>query len=144
MDDATLYLLTRALHVIAFVCWFAGLFYLPRLMVYTTESAAQHTPLLLTMQRKLMVYIMRPAAAATWLFGLLLLVQAPFWLQAGWMHAKLGLVLLLTAYHGTLEILHAGFRRNQNTRSGRWFRVYNEVPTLLLIGIVLLAALKPF
>ena len=142
MDTYTIYQLTKALHIISFVCWFAGLFYLPRLMVYQVENPA--IPLLSTMQHRLLRFIMRPAALATWVFGIALLAQAPYLFTQGWMHLKLGLVLLLTAYQGACEYHHIRLRTGQNTHSSRWFRWFNEVPTVLLISIVLLAFLKPF
>lgn len=142
MDPFTTYQLTKALHIISFVCWFAGLFYLPRLMVYQVENPA--IPLLSTMQQRLLRFIMRPAALATWVFGIALLAQAPYLFTQGWVHLKLGLVLLLTAYHGALEVHHIKLRAGLNTHSSRWFRWFNEVPTVLLISIVLLALLKPF
>lgn len=142
MDAFTAYQLTTALHIISFVSWFAGLFYLPRLMVYQVENPT--IVLLSTMQHRLLRFIMRPAALATWVFGLALLTQAPYLITQGWLHAKLGLVLVLTAYHGSLEYHHLKLRMGLNTHSSRWFRWFNEVPTVLLISIVLLALLKPF
>ncbi len=142
MDPFTTYQLTKALHIISFVCWFAGLFYLPRLMVYQVENPT--ILLLSTMQHRLLRFIMRPAALATWVFGIALLAQAPYLITQGWLHAKLGLVLVLTAYHGALEYHHLTLRLGRNTHSSRWFRWFNEVPTVLLISIVLLGLLKPF
>ena len=142
MDPFTTYQLTKALQIISFVCWFAGLFYLPRLMVYQVENPT--ILMLSTMQHRLLRFIMRPAALATWVFGIALLAQAPYLITQGWMHAKLGLVLVLTAYHGALEYHHLTLRLGRNTHSSRWFRWFNEVPTVLLISIVLLALLKPF
>lgn len=137
------YLLAKALHIVAVVAWFAGLFYLPRLMVYDVEQPA-HRALLRVMQRRLMGVIMRPAAVATWGLGLWLLLLNPDWMNQGWMHAKLTLVLVLTAYHGSLEVLMKQLARGTCTRSGRWLRLWNEVPSVLLIVIVLLVVMKPF
>jgi putative membrane protein len=137
------YLFMKACHIVAVVCWFAGLFYLPRLMVYDVEAPGAR-PVLRVMQRRLLVLIMRPAAAATWALGMALLLMNPDWMTQGWMHAKLLLVLLLTAYHGTLEMLVAQLARGACTKSARFFRLYNEVPTVLLIVVVMLVVMKPF
>lgn len=137
------YLLVKALHIIAVVAWFAGLFYAPRLFVYHVERP-EASPVLAVMEYKLLRYIMLPAALATWVLGLALIIQAPYLMQMGWVHAKLGLVLLLTGYHASLEFHRANLATGRNTRSGRFFRLYNEIPTLLLMGIVFLAVVKPF
>lgn len=139
----TLYLACKALHLISMVAWFAGLFYLPRLFVYHAETP-EAGPTLTVMEGKLMRYIMRPAALATWLGGAGMVLISPEVLQMGWLHAKLGLVVLLVAYHGSLEVFAARFRTGRNTHSSRFFRMYNEVPTLALIAIVVLAVFKPF
>jgi putative membrane protein len=134
------------LHLAAMVAWFAGLFYLPRLFVYHLENLknAQMAKVFLTMEKRLLRVIMRPAAVVTLLAGLGLVVTEPFVLQQGWLHAKLGLVLLLLAYHGSLEYTHLLLRANRPTKSSRFFRLYNEVPTLLLLAILTLAVAKPF
>ncbi|NBX86535.1 MAG: CopD family protein [Proteobacteria bacterium] len=138
------YLILKTLHLISMVAWFAGLFYLPRIFVYLAESPPAAHPTLHTMARKLSHYIMLPAAAATWAFGLALMLSQPYLLQQGWLHAKLGLVLLLTAYQVSLEFFRLQLLQNPKTRSGKFFRYYNEVPTLLLITIITLAVFKPF
>ena len=137
------YLIFKALHLIAMVAWFAGLFYLPRLFVYHVERP-EAAPTLTIMEHKLAVYIMRPAAAVTFICGIALILINPAVLEMGWLHAKLALVLLLVTYHATLEIHRAKLKTGRNTKSGRFFRMYNEIPTLLLIIIVFLAVLKPF
>jgi putative membrane protein len=134
----------KALHVIFMVTWFAGLFYLPRLFVYhasTTDRAG--TERFELMERRLFA-IMTLGAAMTALFGLWLLAWNPALLETGWMRAKLGLVLLLIGYHAWIWRLLRDFAAGRNARSARWYRWFNEVPSLLLIGIVLLAVVRPF
>lgn len=138
-----LYFTLKALHIISMVAWFAGLFYLPRLFVYHVEHP-KAAAVLAIMERKLAVYIMRPAALATWAFGILLILQSPDLMRMGWLHAKLGLVLLLTAYHISLEVHRLTLASGKSTKSGKFFRLYNEVPTLILIAVVFLAVFKPF
>lgn len=139
----SLYLALKTFHIIAFTAWFAGLFYLPRLFVYHAENpkAAQT---FMVMERKLLAYIMRPAALATIGAGVALVATEPYLMKMGWLHAKFLFVALLIVYHGTLERFAAQFARGQNTRSGKFFRYYNEVPSVLLIAIVALAVFKPF
>jgi putative membrane protein len=134
----------KAWHVIFMVTWFAGLFYLPRLFVYhaaTTDSAGIER--FRVMERRLFA-IMTIGAAMTILFGVWLLAISPALLGAGWLRAKLALVVLLLAYHARCWLLMRDFAAGRNARSPRWYRWFNEVPSLLLIGIVLLAVLRPF
>ncbi len=125
------------------VAWFAGLFYLPRLFAYHAEQP-QHAAVFVVMERKLSAYIMRPAAVATWGFGLMLAATNPAIMHMGWIHAKLALVLLLTLYHASLDYLRYRLANGTCTQSGRFFRLYNEVPTVLLMAIIMLAVVKPF
>ncbi len=134
----------KAWHVIFMVTWFAGLFYLPRLFVYhasTTDSAGIER--FRVMERRLFV-LMTIGAVLTALFGLLLLARNPSLLETGWMRVKLALVMLLIAYHAWNWRLLRDFAAGRNARSPRWYRWFNEVPSLLLIGIVLLAVARPF
>lgn len=138
-------LIIKALHIIAMVAWFAGLFYLPRLFVY---HAVAHDKISLerfcVMERRLFYAIMWPAAVLTTVFGIWLIsYNASYYLNAGWMQAKLVLIGLLWVYHFICGHLIKQFARNQNTLSSRFYRIFNEVPTLLLIGIVLLVVVKP-
>ncbi|MGQ0383271.1 MAG: CopD family protein [Gammaproteobacteria bacterium] len=133
----------KAWHVVFMVTWFAGLFYLPRLFVY--HAAAQDAAgrdRFRVMERRLFA-IMTIGAALTALFGLWLLARSPALLQAGWMQAKLLLVALLIGYHAWTWMLLSDFARERNAHSERWYRIFNELPTLFLIGIVLLAVAKP-
>jgi len=136
----------KALHIIFMVTWFAGLFYLPRLFVYhadTSDDAGQRR--FCIMERRLSV-LMSIGAALTILFGLwLIILYGGSWFAAqGWLHAKLALVLALIGFHGWCQIHVRRFRRQRNTRSAGHYRLMNEVPSLLLAVIVILAVVKPF
>lgn len=134
----------KAFHVVFMVTWFAGLFYLPRLFVYhaaAEDSATRDT--LKVMERKLLV-MCHIGGALTVLFGVLMILRWPGFLQMGWMHAKLALVVGLVVYHAWCMRLVGQFARDENTRGHVWYRWFNEIPVFLLIGIVLLAILKPF
>lgn len=141
-----MYELIKALHIIAVVCWFAGLFYLPRLFVYHVKAAdnAHSDALLQVMEFKLYRYITTPAMVATWLLGGAMIVLNPALLSGGWLHAKLLLVVVLSGYHGSLGVLRKKFAAGQNTRSEKFFRWYNEIPTLVLVAVVFLVVMKPF
>jgi putative membrane protein len=138
-----------ALHVMAWTSWMAGLFYLPRLFVYHAERAEPGSATSETfkiMERKLLRFIMGPAALTTWATGLYL----AFWLGVidwssdYWMHAKMLLVLLMTGAHFMMERWAGDFARDLNPRRGRFYRWANEGPTLLFIGIVILVIVRPF
>jgi putative membrane protein len=135
----------KALHIISMVAWMAGLFYLPRLYVYHAASlpGSDQSETFKIMERRLLRIIMNPAMILTFLFGGLLL-SVPGTLQQGWIHTKLGLVLVLAGFHGALAVWRKDFAADRNHRPARFYRMINEVPTLLLIAIVLLAVLKPF
>jgi putative membrane protein len=140
-----LYLWIKALHIIAVVCWFAALFYLPRLFVYHAMSEDEPSKArFIIMERKLYRGIMTPSMVLTVLLGLWLLHLNPAWLQMGWMHAKLTLVALLIAYHFMCGMQLKRFARGENNRSHVFFRWFNEVPVLFLIVIVILVVVKPF
>ena len=139
------YLLIKALHIIAMVCWFAGLFYLPRLFVYHAMSEDETSKArFCIMERKLYRGIMLPSMLATVIFGLWLLHLNPAWLSMGWMHAKLALVLVLIGYHHLCGSQLKRFARGENARSHVFYRWFNEVPVLFLIAIILLVVIKPF
>ncbi len=145
MDNIFLYNLLKTIHIIAFVAWMAGMFYLPRLYVYHAEAikGGEADLMLQTMERKLLRFIMNPAMILTWVFGLWLAISTGAH-QMGWFHAKMGLVMLMSGVHGLLAVHRGQFARGENTRSHRYFRLLNEAPTLLLIGIVYLVIFKPF
>jgi putative membrane protein len=140
-----MYLWLKALHIIAVISWMAGLLYLPRLFVYHAAAAAgsEQSETFKTMERRLLRFIMTPAMIATWLFGLALMFTGG-WLAAGWLHVKLVLVLLMTLVHGLMSHWQADFQHDRNRRTQKFFRIANEIPTLLMIAIVILAVVKPF
>lgn len=135
----------KALHVVAVIAWMAGLLYLPRLFVYHAEApkGSIQSETFKIMERRLLKVIMNPAMIATWVLGLVLVWQGGWW-KAGWLHGKLGLVLALSAMHGFLTKTVRRFAEDRNDRPARFYRLLNEVPTLLMIGIVILVIVKPF
>ena len=135
----------KAFHIIFMVAWFAGIFYLPRLFVYYAESTNPevHAQLLI-MQRRLL-YFITPFAVLTLVFGTLMaLAMASVTAIPMWLHIKFALVSLLYIYHGYCFYLLKVFTQGQNQRSGKWFRVFNEVPVFMLFAVVLLAVIKPW
>ena len=137
----------KSLHVIAMVAWFAGLFYLPRLFVYHVECADEAGRRRFEiMERRLYQAIMTPAAVVTVLAGFVLLVDYAWaaYGTAGWLHTKLTLVALLVVYHWLCGRYLANLRDGRNRHSARFFRVFNELPTLVLIAVVSLTIVKPF
>ncbi len=144
-----LYAWLKIAHIFFVIAWFAGLFYLPRIFVnlamVPAGSDAERDRLLGMAQR--LKRFMIPLMVGTWVFGLAItftLAGPGFWWSQGWLHAKLLLVLFLTGYDGYCSVLLRGFRNGSNTRSHVWYRWFNEVPTLLLLVIVILVILKPF
>jgi protoporphyrinogen IX oxidase len=134
----------KALHVIAVVTWFAGLFYLPRLYVYhALATDAISIGRFEVMERRLFI-ITTIGASLSIIFGLAMIAEMPVYLSMSWLRVKLLLVLLLVAYHGYCFKIIRDFAQQRNSRSARWYRVFNELPTLLLVGIVILAVVKPF
>lgn len=136
----------RALHVIAVIAWMAGMLYLPRLFVYHVGAKAggELSETLKVMERRLLRFIINPAMIASFAFGIALLVQSPGLLQMPYMHVKLTLVLVLAGVHGLLARYVKAFARDANRHSARYYRILNEVPTLLMIGIVILVIVRPF
>lgn len=136
----------KAFHIIAVVAWFAALFYLPRLFVYHAECQDNLSiERFKVMQRRLYFGIMWPAAIMTTVLGLWMIgLNASYYLKAGWLHAKLTLVVLLWLYHLACGHYVRQFSRGNNQRSAKYFRMFNELPTLLLIAIVILVVVKPF
>ena len=139
------YLWLKAVHVLAIISWMVGLLYLPRLFVYHAE-AGNGTPQAATfevMERRLMKAIMLPAMIVVWATGIWLAIQG-HWFKAGWLHWKILLVLALSGLHGYFSVERKKLAAGTTKRSSRDFRILNEVPTLLLIGIVVLVVVKPF
>lgn len=142
---APMYPWLLALHLIAVISWMAGLLYLPRLFVYHAAAAVgpEQSETFKTMEQRLLRYIMTPAMAATWIFGISLVLLG-HWFTAGWFQVKFVLVLAMTVMHGLMSAWANDFRYDRNTKTQRFFRIANEIPTLLMIAIVILAAVKPF
>jgi protoporphyrinogen IX oxidase len=135
----------KALHVISVIAWMAGMLYLPRLFVYHCEAevGSKQSETFKVMERRLLKAIINPAMILTWLAGLYL-VWAGAWYTSGWFHAKFLLVLVMSGVHGFFTRCVKDFAADRNTRSQRFYRFINEVPTLLMIGIVILVIVKPF
>jgi len=136
----------KALHVISIIAWMAGLLYLPRLFVYHCDVAvgSETSETFKVMERRLLRAIMNPAMIAAWIFGITLLVLNPGWFQMGWIHAKLAFVIGLTDVHMMMAGWRRAFAENRNQKPQRFFRIMNEVPTLLMIGVVIFVVVKPF
>jgi protoporphyrinogen IX oxidase len=145
-----MYAWIKAFHIIAVIAWMAGMLYLPRLFVYhcAAEKGSVQSETFKVMERRLLRAITNPAMIATWLFGLWLAWEGPDsrygWFASGWLQAKLALVLALSAVHGLLARWVKDFAADRNRHSARFYRIVNEIPTVFMIGIVLLAVLKPF
>tara|TARA_Y100001970_G_scaffold288349_1_gene415390 strand:+ start:555 stop:989 length:435 start_codon:yes stop_codon:yes gene_type:complete len=140
------YLTFKALHLIAVISWMAGLLYLPRIFVYhaeTVDNKSQSETFKL-MEKRLYFYIMNPAMILSWVFGILLIhSQGILSLGLLWMKIKIGLVIVLTGYHFYLLAILKDFQFNNNSKSSKFFRIINEVPTLLLIIIIFVVIFKP-
>lgn len=143
--SAEAYLWIKALHVIAIIAWMAGMLYLPRLFVYHCDApkGSIQSETFKIMERRLLKAIINPAMIASWVFGLILIWQGG-WIASGWLHAKVALVLALSGVHGFYARLVKDFAADKNTRPAKYYRILNEVPTLLMIGIVILVIVKPF
>jgi putative membrane protein len=135
----------KAFHIIAVIAWMAGMLYLPRLFVYHCEAepGSRQSETFKVMERRLLRAIINPAMIATWVFGLGLAFGRG-WFTSYWLDAKIVLVLVLSGLHGLLARWMKDFALDRNRRSQKFYRIINEVPTLLMIGIVLLVVLKPF
>jgi protoporphyrinogen IX oxidase len=140
------YLWFKALHIIAMVAWMAGMLYLPRLYVYhaSAEKGSDKSETFKVMERRLLRAIMNPAMIVTFLIGGLMIAANPAIMQQGWIHVKLALVLGMAGIHGFYAICRKDFERDMNTRSPAYYKIWNEIPTVLMIVIVLLAVAKPF
>jgi putative membrane protein len=143
----TLYPWIKAFHIIAVIAWMAGLLYLPRLYVYHCEvkPGSLESERFKVMERRLLRQIMLPAMIAVWVLGLLLVLTPGVidW-HAGWWHVKLTLVILLSGFHGALSKWRRDFLEDRNTRPQRFYRIANEVPTVLMIVIVIMVIVRPF
>jgi putative membrane protein len=144
LGDAA-YMWVKAAHVVAIISWMAGMLYLPRLFVYHCESrpGTELSETLKVMERRLLRVIINPAMVLSWVLGLWLAWRGGF-LMSGWFHAKLALVILLSGFHGHLSAAVRRFAEDTNTVPVRRWRLLNEVPAVLMIGIVVLVIVKPF
>jgi len=133
----------KAFHVVTVITWFAGLFYLPRLFVYHADARDSISIERFKIMERRLFALMTIGAVAGVALGAAMLVAAPLYLAMPWLRIKLLLVLLVVAYHGYCYKLMRDFAQDANARSARWYRAFNEVPSLLLIAIVLLAVIKP-
>ncbi|MGY3610061.1 MULTISPECIES: protoporphyrinogen oxidase HemJ [unclassified Bradyrhizobium] len=135
----------KALHIIAVISWMAGMLYLPRLFVYhcEAEKGSKQSETFKVMERRLLRAIINPAMIVTWLAGLYL-AWTGHWFSSGWLHGKLLLVLVLSGVHGFFARWMKDFAADRNTRTQKFYRIINEVPTVLMIGIVILVVVKPF
>ena len=144
-NPSGLYLWLKAFHVIAVIAWMAGMLYLPRLFVYHCEAEAgsRQSETFKVMEWRLLRAIINPAMVVTWVLGLWLAFEGGF-IKAGWLHGKLLLVLILSGIHGFFTRAVRDFAADRNARSQRFYRIINEIPTVLMIGIVILVIVKPF
>jgi putative membrane protein len=135
----------KAIHVVAVISWMAGMLYLPRLLVYhaEVEKGSSQSETFKVMERRLLRAIINPAMIVTWIFGIWLAWKG-FGFQGGWLHAKIGAVVLLSGVHGYLAGAVRKFAEDRNEKTARHWRIVNEVPTLLMIAIVILVIVKPF
>ncbi|NGO49963.1 protoporphyrinogen oxidase HemJ [Allomesorhizobium camelthorni] len=145
LDPDNLYLWIKAVHVIAVISWMAGMLYLPRLFIYHTgaEPGSVQSETFKVMEQRLLRVIINPAMMVTWVLGLWLAWKG-FGFSGGWLHAKIALVVVLSGVHGYLSGAVRKFAEDRNDRSARHWRLVNEVPTVLMIGIVILVVVKPF
>ena len=140
-----LYLWLKVLHIISVIAWMAAMFYLPRLFVYHAETApgTPQSETFKVMERRLLKAIMTPAMISSWIFGLWVAYEGGFF-SSGWLHAKLMLVFVMSGLHGYLARCVRQFAADANTHSSRHYRIVNEVPTVLMVLIVILVVIKPF
>ena len=135
----------KALHVIAVIAWMAGMLYLPRLFVYhcDAEAGSKQSETFKVMERRLLRFIVNPAMILSWMLGLWLAWSGGLF-TAGWLHAKLFLALALSGLHGLFARWVRDFAHDRNQRSAKFYRIMNELPTVLMIGIVILVVVRPF
>jgi protoporphyrinogen IX oxidase len=140
-----LYLWLKAAHIVAVIAWMAGMLYLPRLFVYhaAVEVGSPQSETFKTMERRLLRFIVNPAMVATWALGIWLAWDGG-WFASGWFHGKLALVVALSGVHGFFARWTRAFAEDRNVHSQKFYRIMNEVPTALMVAIVILAVVKPF
>jgi putative membrane protein len=140
-----MYLWIKAIHIIAVISWMAGLLYLPRRFVYhvSAEPGSAASETFKVMERRLLNFIMTPAMALTWILGIAMAIQG-HWLGSTWFLIKFALVIVLSLMHGLMSHWVLAFSTDQNRQTSKFFRIVNEIPTILMIAIVILAVVKPF
>lgn len=140
------YLLIKALHIFAVICWMCGLLYLPRLFVYHTQVKVDSEAynIFITMEHKLMRIIMNPSMILAFILGFLMLFAQGFNSFGKWMHLKLLLVFMLAGLHGYFAYCRKQFARQRNVKSEKFYRVINEIPAIIMLVVVILAVMKPF
>lgn len=140
------YFYIKSLHVIAIIAWMAGMLYLPRLFVYHADAKAgsELSETFKVMERRLLRFIMNPAMIAAWIFALLMIYAQPDLFKQGWMHLKFTCVILLSVIHMVFAKWRKTFEADQNERPAKFYKIWNEVPTALMIIIVIMAVAKPF
>lgn len=141
-----MYIWIKAFHVIAIIAWMAGMLYLPRLYVYHSKTApgSEASELFKIMEHRLLRIIINPAMVIAWILGISMIVMDIGLLHQGWLHAKIGMLVLMQLVHAYLARSRKAFFREERPKSEKFWRYFNEVPTLLLIGIVLMVVVKPF
>ena len=141
-----IYLWIKAIHLIMVIAWMAGMMYLPRLFIYHhgAERGGEAERNFVVMERRLLKGIINPSMIAVWLLGILMLIANPATLSSGWFHVKLVLVLAMSGIHGFYAAVRKQFEAGERPRSEKFWRMMNEVPFFLLIGIVFMVILKPF
>lgn len=140
-----LYLWLKAFHIIAVIAWMAGMLYLPRLFVYHCDApvGSRQSETFKVMERRLFKAIINPAIVTAWILGLYLAWEGD-WFSSPWFHAKLTLAVIMSGLHGFYSRWLRAFAEDRNTHSAKFFRIMNEVPTVLMIGIVILVVIKPW
>ena len=140
-----MYLWIKAFHIVAVIAWMAGMLYLPRLFVYHAGVApgSEQSETFKTMEQRLLRFIMTPAMIVTWLLGIALVIEGQY-LAATWFHLKIALALLMTVMHGLFSHWARDFVHDRNPHPAKFYRIANEIPTVILIAIVILATVKPF
>ena len=141
-----MYLWIKALHILAIISWMAGLLYLPRLYVYhaMVEKGSARDMTFQLMERRLLKAIMNPAMIASFLFGFWMVLLNPDLLSQGWFHVKLAMVFLLAGVHGKFSVMSKAFAEGRASHSDRYYRIWNEAPTVLMIVIVIMVVVQPF
>lgn len=136
----------KALHILAIIAWMAGLLYLPRLYAYHADAAigSELSETFKVMENRLLRFIMNPAMIAAWIFGILMIVANPSLFEFGWMHAKFLAVVLMSVLHMVFSKWRKTFARDENQRPAKFYKIWNEAPTVLMIVIVFMAVVEPF